>query len=153
MPKKAPAFDGADVQPAPADRVNVSAADYAQAVPGDQFQCAIVWAIRRKYPNAKRIRANAGEISFSIGDVRRHYPTDPGTVDEVIRPLDVGGELKPATVRLHDGYTVPVKYLDEDELERKRLAMATRSANARRNPASRESSKSAFRRFKKEEST
>jgi len=149
MSKKQPAFDGYDVQPAPNDRVSVGVDEYARAVPGDQFQCAIVWAIRKKYPAAKRIRANAGEISFSIGDVRYHYPSDDEIVETVIRPLDTGGDLIPATVRLHDGYTTPVNYLDDDVLAAKRRQMAERASEARRNPGASESAKSGFRRFKK----
>lgn len=150
MPKKQPAFDGSDVQAAPNDRISVGADDYARAVPGDQFQCAMVWAIRKKYPAAKRIRANAGEISFSMGDTRYHYPSDEQIIETVIRPLDTGGTLVPTTVRLHDGYTTPVNYLDEDKLAEKRRQMAERASAARRSPSLNEAAKSGFRRFKTE---
>jgi len=145
--KTHPDFDGVTVLPAPNDRVNVGAEEYARAVPGDQYQCAIVWAIRKKYPNAMRIRANRGEISFSIGDQRRHYPTDEGTAEAVMRPLDTGGELKPTTVRLHDGYTTPVRYSDEEQLAKKRIDMADRASKARRGGGN-EAAKSNFRRFR-----
>jgi hypothetical protein len=149
MSKKTyPGFDGVTTLPAPNDRIPVGAEDYARAVPGDQYKCALAWAIRRKYPQALRIRVNRGEVSFSIGDQRMHYPSDDQIVEQVIRPLDTGGELKPTTVRLHDGYVTPVQYSDEDQLAKKRIDMAERSAQARRageNP----SAASGFRRFKR----
>lgn len=147
MSKKIPAFDGVTTLPAPNDRVPVGAEDFAKAVPGDQYKCALAWAIRRRYPNAMRIRVNRGEVSFSIGDQRRHYPSDERIVEQVIRPLDTGGELKPTTVRLHDGYTTPVRYSDEDQLARKRLDMAERASAARRSGEN-ESAAAGFRRFK-----
>ncbi len=148
MPKKAhPDFDGVTTLPAPNDRIPVGAEDYARAVPGDQYQCALAWAIRRRYPQAMRIRVNRGEVSFSIGDERRHYPTGEDIVESVIRPLDTGGELKPTTVRLNNGYSVPVQYSDEDQLAKKRTDMAVRAGEARRGGTN-ESASAGFRRFK-----
>lgn len=146
MSKKTPDFDGVTTLPAPNDRISVGAEDFAHAVPGDQYKCALAWAIRRKYPQAMRIRVNRGAVSFSIGDERRHYPSDESIVESVIRPLDTGGELKPTTVRLHDGYTVPVRYSDEDQLAKKRADMALRASNARR--SGNDSAAAGFRRFK-----
>jgi len=148
MSKKThPDFDGVTTLPAPNDRIPVGAEDYARAVPGDQYQCALAWAIRRRYPQAMRIRVNRGEVSFSIGDQRMHYPSDEKIVEQVIRPLDTGGKLEPTTVRLHDGYVTPVQYSDETQLAKKRADMAERASQARRagiNP----SAARGFRRFK-----
>lgn len=149
MPKKIPAFDGVTTLPAPNDRVPVGAEDFAKAVKGDQYKCALAWAIRRKYPQAMRIRVNRGEVSFSIGEQRRHYPSDENIVEQVIRPLDTGGELKPTTVRLHDGYVTPVRYSDEEQLVKKRLEMAERASQARR--SGNDSAAAGFRRFKEGE--
>ncbi len=148
MSKKTPDFDGVTTLPAPNDRIPVGAEDYARAVKGDQYKCALAWAIRRKYPQAMRIRVNRGEVSFSIGEQRMHYPSDEEIIEQVIRPLDTGGELKPTTVRLHDGYVTPVQYSDEEQLARKRLVMAERASKARRNGVINESSKAGYRRFK-----
>ena len=142
-----PDFDGVTTLPAPNDRIPVGAEDFARAVPGDQYQCALAWAIRRRYPQAMRIRVNRGSVSFSIGDERRHYPSDENIVESVIRPLDTGGELKPTTVRLHDGYSVPVRYSDEDQLAKKRTDMAERASQARRSGANPSASRG-FRRFR-----
>ena len=114
-----PAFDGVEVQSAPVERVKVEMDDFTNAVKGDRYNCALVWAIRRKHPEARRVQVDTSHVGFSIGETRYVYPTSPEIIERVIRPLDTGGEVKPCTVKLSDGYTKPVQHKDEDGLQKK----------------------------------
>jgi hypothetical protein len=84
--------------------------DIEHAVARDQFGCAIVRAIQRRYPDAVRVRVNAELIGFSIGEQRYTYPTPPEAVEAIIKPLDTGGKPEPIVVRLRGGKVKDVEH-------------------------------------------
>ena len=88
---------------APDDTVRVLDEDIAEGIRANQFNCAIVCAIQRKYPEAKRVRVNSGTIAFSIGEERRIYPTPEVTVETMIKPFDRAETPTPGIVRLKGG--------------------------------------------------
>lgn len=85
--------------------ITVSKADIEHAVGRNQFNCAIVRAIQRKYPEATRVRVNAEWIGFTLPDEDKRftYPTPPKAVETIIKPLDTGGAPKPGRLKLSDG--------------------------------------------------
>ena len=113
MPRKTPDIDGTNVLPAPVMNVKVETDDFVKAVQGDQYNCALVWAIHRKFPQAKRVAVNTESVRFSLDGMRYVYPSDETIVERVIRPLDTGGEVQPTTVKLHDGYAKTCKVTTE----------------------------------------
>jgi hypothetical protein len=127
-----PLLDGQDIQAAPVERIKVELSDYANAVSGDRYNCALVWAIRRKHPEARRVQVDTKQVGFSIGEQRFVYPSTDEIVDKVIRPLDTGGEVAPCTIRLSDGYVKPVQHTDVDGLQRKNATQRTKTADKRR---------------------
>jgi hypothetical protein len=128
MSEKQPLLDGQKVQTAPAERIKVETEDFINAVKGDRYNCAMVWAIRRKYPDARRVMADVKTVAFSRGEQRFVYPATDDIVENVIKPLDTGGEVKPCIVRLSDGYVKPVNHRSEDALERQNKSVRTRVA-------------------------
>lgn len=69
----------------------------------DQWGCAIVRAIQRKFPDSMRVRANAKLIGFTIGEARYTYPTPKSAVEQIIKPFDRGEEIQPTVLRLTGG--------------------------------------------------
>lgn len=90
---------------APEQDITVTKADIEHAVGRNQFNCAIVRAIQRKYPEATRVRVNAEWIGFTLPDEDRRYtyPTPQKAIETIIKPLDTGGTPKPGRIRLADG--------------------------------------------------
>jgi hypothetical protein len=84
--------------------------DIEHAVARDQFGCAIVRAIQRKYPDAVRVRVNTQLVGFSIGEQRYTYPTPPEAVEAIIKPLDTGGKPEPIVVKLRGGKVKDVEH-------------------------------------------
>ena len=113
-----PEFDGQETQAAPSQRVKVEINDFANAVAGDRYNCALVWAIRRKFPEAKRVSVNTDRVAYSVDETRFVYPSTEQIIEHVIKPLDQGGECKPVTVLLANGYTKPVKHYEGEKLEK-----------------------------------
>lgn len=95
---------------APDDTVRVEPEDIIDAIAADQFNCAIVCAIQRKFPKARRVKVNKKTIAFSIGDDRFVYPTPESAVETIIEPLDRGGVPTPGLVRLKAGIVKPVDH-------------------------------------------
>jgi hypothetical protein len=108
-------FDGQEHQAAPGERIKVENEDFVNAVAGDRYNCALVWAIRRQFPDALRVSVNTDHVAFSIDETRYVYPTTEHIVETVIKPLDQGGECKPVTVTLSNGVTKPVRHVDTQE--------------------------------------
>lgn len=111
---------------APDDTVRVNEEDCAYAIKSNQYRCAIVRAIWRKYPEARRVRVNKNTIAFSIDEERFVYPTPETAVESIIRPLDTGGTPEPGLVRLQAGIVMPVRHEDNVQAERDRRADAIR---------------------------
>lgn len=115
---------------APDDSVRVNEEDCIYAVKANQFQCAIVRAVWRKYPEARRVRVNKNTIAFSIGEERFVYPTPETAVESIIKPLDTGGAPEPGLVRLKAGIVKPVEHKEDrnaaTQAERDRRATAIR---------------------------
>lgn len=109
-----PKLDGQEHQAAPSQRVKVELDDFKNAVKGDRFNCALVWAIRRKFPEAQRVSVNTDHVAYSIDETRYVYPTTEQIIQKVIKPLDQGGEVEPVTVQLANGTTKPVIHYDKD---------------------------------------
>lgn len=101
---------------APVARVKVEEIDFENATAQDQFKCAIVRAVQRQFPKAKRVRVNTRHIAWSVDEQRFVYDTPDIAIDAVIRPLDTGGKPEPVTLRLTNGYVKPVEHYDEDKL-------------------------------------
>lgn len=106
---------------APDDTVRVTEEDIKTAVAANQFNCAIVCAIQRRYPKAKRVRVNKDTIAFSIGEERFLYPTPPAAVESIIEPLDTGGKPEPGLVRLKGGLVREVEHKDDEWIANERL--------------------------------
>lgn len=113
---------------APDDSVRVNDEDCIYAIKSNQYQCAIVRAIWRKYPKARRVRVNKNTIAFSIDEERFVYPTPESAVESIIKPLDTGGAPEPGLVRLKGGIVKPVEHLDgaNTQAERDRRAEVIR---------------------------
>jgi hypothetical protein len=99
--------------PAPDYAVRVEESDIRQAIAADQFNCAIVCAIQRKFPEARRVIVNKKKIAFSVGEYRLVYPTPESAVETIIEPLDTGGTPSPGLVRLKEGVVQPVRHADD----------------------------------------
>lgn len=89
--------------------VNVEQEDIDGAVPRNQYQCAIVRAIQRQYPQAIRVTVNSNKIGFTIREDRFVYPTPPEAVEAIIKPLDTGGTPHPITLQLRGGVVKDVQ--------------------------------------------
>lgn len=113
---------------APDDSVRVTDEDVLYAIKSNQYQCAIVRAVWRKYPEARRVRVNKNTIAFSIGEERFVYPTPEAAVESIIKPLDTGGAPEPGLVRLKAGIVKPVEHKEGagTQAERERRAQAIR---------------------------
>src|SRR5579859_1951060 len=111
---KQPQLDGQEHQDAPSQRIKVETDDFFNAVKGDQYNCALVWAIRRRFPEAQRVAVNTDRVAFTIDETRYVYPTTPQIVEHVIKPLDQGGEVSPCTVQLSNGWTKPKVHRSEE---------------------------------------
>lgn len=72
--------------------VEVKDEDYVYARKQDRWNCAIVRAIQRSLPEALHVRADTKEIAFSLpdDDTRYFFQTPPGSITNVIEPLDRG---------------------------------------------------------------
>jgi len=139
---------------APDDAVRVTEADIIAAVRADQYNCAIVCAIQRKYPKARRVRVNSGTIAFSIDETRFVYPTPDAAVESIIKPFDEGGAPEPGLVRLKGGISKPVQHSENpddkirNERERRRYVVTRRAeAASRRARAVDASSRAGYQRF------
>lgn len=138
--------DMTTAQAAPDRQLPVTQEDIDHAVARDQFNCAIVRAIQRKYPEAVRVRANSKHIGFSLPaeDNRYTYPTPPAAVDRIIKPLDrneppepmrlhlSGGEVR----QIHHGYDDPAS-AEHSRKERDR-ERARNPEEKRQRPSSRQ---------------
>lgn len=91
--------------------------DIAHGVKRDQWGCAIVRAIQKKYPGALRVRVNAQLIGFSLDEIRYTYPTPPEAVEGIIKPFDQGGKAEPMTLRLRGGKMRDVEHSDDRTLQ------------------------------------
>lgn len=130
-----PDIDGENVIAVGNDTVRVKDEHFRQAVPGDQFNCALVWAIRDKMPDALRVRVNTEEVAYTRGGVRYHYPTDDAIKEKVIEPLDTGAPVESVTIRLHDGYAVLTSaYTDAEQRRSRDNHRKKRAENGRGNP-------------------
>lgn len=89
--------------------IDVEQQDIDEAVPRDQYQCAIVLAIQRRYPEALRVTVNAKQIAFSIREDRFVYPTPAEAIEAIIKPLDTGGTPEPVTIKLRGGIVKDVQ--------------------------------------------
>lgn len=126
-----PKIDGTDHQAAPDMSVLVQTDDFADAVRSDQHNCALVWAIRRKFPEARRVRVNTEHVTFARGETRYVYPTTEQIKEKVIKPLDTGGDCDPVTVKLTGGWTKPVIRREAPKMTARERLDAERRRNAR----------------------
>jgi len=85
--------------------IEVSQDDIDHGVERDQWGCAIVRAIQRKYPEAMRVRVNINLVGFSINETRYTFPTPEAIVESIIQPFDTGhkAEIEPQVVVLTGG--------------------------------------------------
>lgn len=117
--------------------IEVEQQDIDNAIPRDQYQCAIVMAIQRRYPDAIRVTVNAKHIAFSIREDRFVYPTPQEAIDAVIKPLDTGGKPEPVVIKLRGGVVKEVQASapSTDETRRNQRAQSrTKTARQKRDP-------------------
>lgn len=105
---------------APNDVIPVNDDDIAEAIRQNQFNCAIVCGIERKYPDARHIRVNREHIRWSVGENRYEYPTPEYAVETIIQPLDTGGQPIPGLVRLTGGKITEVKHKTNAHIQNQR---------------------------------
>ena len=138
---------------APDRNITVSAADIQHGLSRNQFNCAIVRAIQRTYPEAQRVRVNAEWIGFTMPDeqTRYTYPTPDKAVKTIIQPLDTGSVPKPGRLRLENGEARPVQHNPPGKKKAKRDRY--REATTRRkqmSPQQHAPQHSEFKRFREE---
>jgi len=124
-----------------ADRtIPVEADDVEHGVRRDQWGCAIVRAIQKKYPSATRVRVNAKITGFTIGEIRYTYPTPPEAIEGIIKPFDQGKteQIEPMTLRLRAGKMREVSHSDERARIIKRTDNRARAEQRKKNPSERE---------------
>lgn len=105
----------------PDRRILVTQEDIDHGLARNQYNCAIVRAIQRKYPEAVRVRVNAKLIGFSIGEERFTYPTPPEAVESIIKPFDQGGKPEAGWITLKAGKVKDVEHSDERTLAQSRV--------------------------------
>lgn len=113
---------------APNDVIRYTDDDIQEAVRGDQYDCVLACAIARRYPAARRIRVNEGQIAWSVGEERFVYPTPEVAVESVIKPFDQKGpaEVTPGIVKLTGGIVKPVQHMtDNDRIREVRARVRT----------------------------
>lgn len=92
-------------------RVPMIQEDCDYAVQSDQFNCGLVRAIQRLFPDAVSVRANTKVVAWSDAgtDMRYEFPTPPDVIEDIIRVNDKRGPqaVKPRVVRLKDGKMRP----------------------------------------------
>lgn len=115
-------------------QVTIKPEDQLYAQRQDRYNCAIVRAIQREYPDALFVRADTEVIAFSEGNHRYEFVTPDNMVEKVIKPFDV--ENKPMTepmvfalgspvVRQRRRETIPVEKKKQSRQE-KRMSQARR---------------------------
>jgi len=106
--------------------INVTEGDMQYALRHDRYNCAIVRAIQRQYPEANRVRVDTEMISFSLDDDRRYmFPTPQPAIDKIIKPFDKEGPeaVKPVKFKLSHGYSRPVEHADSETRKARKFAM------------------------------
>lgn len=112
-------------QAAPDMVISINQDDINHGIARNQFNCAIVRAIQRRFPDAQRVRANSEHIGFSIEseDTRYTFPTPASAVENVIKPFDKGQTPKPTRIHLMGGTVRPVKHHDAEKARERRDKM------------------------------
>lgn len=102
------------------ERFDLTEDDIEHGQSRNQWACAVVRAIQRRYGDALRVRVNAKLIGYTRDDVRYTFPTPPEVVEQVIKPFDRGEPVEPQTIRLNGGKKEPCKFGDDAANARKR---------------------------------
>jgi hypothetical protein len=95
-----------DLQPYPVNvTLNIIQVDIDYGIKQDSGSCAIAHAIYRSFPDALRVRVNRKTISWSdeVTDMRYVYQTPRIADEEIIKPNDLGQEVKPRRFVLSGG--------------------------------------------------
>jgi hypothetical protein len=127
-----------DLQPYPINNtIAVTPDDVAFAIAQDSYNCAIVRAVQRQFPDAVYVRATTKVIAWSdeVTDERYVYPTPVNAVEQIIKPLDTGEEVKPIRITLRNGQ---VRSIDHRE-NRREIRPRERVRDAAKPPAQRTS--------------
>lgn len=127
-------------------RFTVLPEDQIYARRQDRYNCAIVRAIQREYPDATFVRADTEVIAFSEGNHRYVFDTPARVIDKLIKPFDEGD----LTIErpIHVTLAVPtIKQLHKrTEEEQNAHRKAVRTARARK-PKTSPGNPSNFNRF------
>lgn len=120
-------------------RIAVKQEDCDIAVKSDQYNCALVRAIQRTFPDAVNVRVNTKSVRWSdvATDMRYEFPTPQSVIDEIITPNDKRGPeaIHPHTVRLKDG---TMRERDHDTRSRRARKEREAERTRRNNPEFRE---------------
>lgn len=104
--------------------IAVTEGDYQYALRHNRYNCAIVRAIQRQFPDATRVLVDTQRISFSLDDDRRYdAPTPKNAVDKLIKPFDeLGSEAAPKqfSFKLRGVTSREVQHLDRRARTQKR---------------------------------
>lgn len=105
--------------------IEVTPGDVQYAKRHDRFNCAIVRAIQRQYPEAVRVLVDTERISFAMDDDRRYdWETPQPVVDKLIKPFDTKGpEALPEkfSFKLRGGTSREVVHADTRTKREKRI--------------------------------
>lgn len=105
--------------------IAVTPGDYQYAKRHDRFNCAIVRAIQRLFPDACRVLVDAETISFALDDDRRYdFATPKTVVAKIIKPFDVEGPQAAAdhfSFKLRGGTSREVIHADARTKREKRV--------------------------------
>lgn len=118
-------------------RLPVLQEDIDYAIPANQYNCAVVRAIQRRFPTALRVVVNSKNIAFTIpeDDMRYRYKTPPVVVDKIIKPLDQFKTPQPMVVTLKNG---EARLCDHDSQQRQTRRIAERDRMRARGPEARQ---------------
>lgn len=116
-------------------RIPMNQEDCDYAVQSDQYNCGLVRAIQRLFPDAVSVRANTKVVAWSDAatDMRYEFPTPPDVIENIIRVNDEQGPkaVTPRVVRLKNGKMRP---RDHDSTSRKARKERQAERQRRRSP-------------------
>jgi hypothetical protein len=112
-------------------------ADIDTGTAQNRWDCIIVRAIQRKFPEAIRVRVDTERIAFTMADKDRRIsmPTPPEVIENVIKLLDLGQRhaIAPGSFIPQEVTSAPVEH--SKPATKKRARDHARSEKAKGNPS------------------
>jgi hypothetical protein len=90
-------------------RINIKTEDLEFAVRRDACFCAIACAIQRQRPRATHVIVNTKRIAWTEDGQRLFFMTPKTAVNRIIKPWDLGEDLKPTSFELSDQNLIEIR--------------------------------------------